>query len=116
MKYWHTTQWQPDATTGVSFGWVQQHLGAQFRHEVVFQQPVTQLTAEERGVLFYRWACHVLTDRMPESALQESFECLRNAFEWSQINSAAPQGVLPKPSIPARHGSRRRRPDFYAEE
>lgn len=61
--------------------------------------------------------CHLLIDRMPDQNIEESFECLRNVYEWASY--FPPEQLLPAPAKPATRAklaARRQRPEFYAEE
>lgn len=120
-KLWYQLLYTPkeQGTTGVvSLAWTQQHYGAQFRHEVVFQQQMTALTPAESLALLYRSACYVLIDRMPDRSLQESFDCLRDVLEWSGLYDEQHLSVAlpPKPATPAKVVERRESPDFYVED
>jgi hypothetical protein len=53
---------------------------------------------------------------MPDQQLQESLECLVNVFGWSQLATSAERPAsLPKAPTRAKIGTRRTRPEFYAE-
>jgi hypothetical protein len=106
-----------DETVGASISWTQKLPGGAVEHEVHFNAPVTRVEGAT-ACLLTRALCHALIDRLPDVALAESLDTLRNIYEWSLLDAKTSEPIahLMSAPIPAQLMGRLDREEFYASE
>jgi hypothetical protein len=96
------------------FSWSHADGPSSFRHEVHFLPTASD---EVRWELLLRSIAHVIVDRVPAQALNETLHSLQQLFvSYPTTVQSALVSAVPIKATPATLGARRKREDFYATE
>lgn len=100
----------------MSFSWSCDHGQLRTSHGFEFLSDETERASADAYAVFLRVLCHFIVDRLPDRALSETCESLREFHEYYRELEPTPLRLPPAPPTAAKFGGRIQRSELVIDE